>query len=517
LPQFSVPTFYLNNLPDLPAFAGLAGEISARYGQEAFVGALQPADDYGSLYPYVGKVLHEDYFHGTVMRYGLVDAQGRIVVDPVFSQVGFIANGPEPGAEYLSLTYPMDKNDTKAQEIAQITDFFSIRSHHQFAKADGTWVSPLYYGDYVKLSEDRVTVVLHGDKPEEVWYGLGVKYQLYDLQGELLAEGEGSPSEFCEGLALLQHTQGANDEYFSTYSYIDKKGQTVIKGPFSDAVNFEDGKAMVALENGALFAVIDREGNYLVGPKRIGESFSLWGGAYLSFWENDKQGMMDRMGNIVLPAVYDFISHHYEGDNYLLAAQKPDQTYDIVDLRSSHSEPADESFTYIRAEQDGWLIAEMQDMEDDSYPPADMYLLRGEARHSFLATEYGRISLRYFADDIFSLCVDNGSDGDQLSVRFFDAGIGETVKTWPGWNSYSYDQTSQGSVYYLENGYFQKQLVLGKDFEPLFMAEHMAGAEAFRDIRYLKDGLFSVRTDRFGGLMRMDGSWLIRVLTRYQD
>jgi hypothetical protein len=86
------------------------------------------------------------------------------------------------------------------------------------------------------------------------------------------------------------------------------------------------------------------------------------------------------------------------------------------------------------------------------------------------------------------------------------------------YNNYShFEQTPQGRVHYLENGYTQKYFALSADFEPLFAVQNIMEANAFRDIRYLKDGLFTVRTARFSGLMRMDGSWLICIIAQNQD
>jgi hypothetical protein len=517
-PQFNVPTFQLDSLPPLPPFAGLAEEIYTRYSPEAFVDALRPAAGYGKLYPYIGKVLYDNFFHGASMRYGLVDEQGRIVVDPVYAEAYYTEGGPEAGAEYLVLSYPMDKNDTEAQEAAIAMDFFSVRKHYQFAKADGSWVSPLYYGDEARLFADRVIVQVNSDNPEEVWSGRGVKYKLYDLQANLLSEGEGRLANFCDGLGLVQNVIEENGEYLNAYSYIDKNGNTIIEGPFSSATDFEDGKALVTLEKETFFAVIDAGGNYVVEPKRIGDMVYLYSGnKYLTFRDKYRQGMIDRMGNIVLPAVYEYISHSYEGDNYLLAAQKPNQEYDIVDLRSGQIAPADANLANFNVLQNGWLLAQTQTqvLPDGSYATPDQYLIRGEERYEFLAKDYWNCYIRYVKDNIFAICENEYPDG--YNVYFFDTLQGEIIKTCPGWYYSSADQTPQGAVYYLHNDYKQKNLVLAEDFEPLFTSGDMAGAAGFSEIRYLKDGLFTARTDRFSGLIRSDGSWLIRVEAQYND
>ena len=518
-PEFDAPTFYLDRLPDLPAFSGLPGEISARYYEEAYIDTLQPSDDYGQLYPYIGKVLYDNSFVGSDMRNGLVDARGRIVVDPVYSWVSYGSTGPEPDTDYLTLTYPLGRNDVKAQRIARDTDFYVLRRHFQFASSDGSWVSPIFYGDSATLSGDRVIITLNSDDPEEVWTARGFRSQIFDLDGVLLSEVEGSLFGFSEDLTVLQRQVNIDGQNTAVYSYLDKDGQVVIEGPFSSASNFHDGQAMVSLENGAFYAIIDKQGNYIVEPKHIGDAVYWYeGNTYFPFYENGKQGMIDRQGNVVLPAVYNYISFLYgEEDNYLLSAHKFDGTYDIIDLRTGQIEPADETITYVSVEQDNWLIMQAEDRTSGSYPPPDQYLKRGEKEYTFLGSEYGRIYLRYMADDIFVINDNNDPDGIKCSVSFFDAGSGEIIKTWPDWMCYNYVQTPQGKVYYLDNWYTQKAFILSEDFEPLFKPESMAGASAFNEIRHLKDDLYTARTARYSGLLRADGSWLIRVTVQNQD
>jgi len=516
--DYSVPTFQLDKLPDLPAYAGLPKEIYTRYSSEAYVDTLRLASDYGQLYPYIGKVVNADFF-ALELRYGLVDNQGRIVVDPVYSGASYITTGPEPGADYLSLSYPIDKIDAAAKETGQQTGYYDMRTHFQFAKADGSWVSPLYYGNNAILSEDRVIVSLQSDNPDYRYSNEGDKYQLYDLESNLIAEGIGSLSGFSEGLSLLTIPKTENGSYYTDCSYIDQDGHTVIAGPFSSATDFKDGKALVTLENGALFAVIDKQGNYLVEPKQLGDSFYVYDSDYLTFWNNGLEGMIDRMGNTVLPAIYNYIYYDVLLGGYA-AAQKPDGTYEAVDLQTGRAVPVDGDYTDVFTSGDGWLIAQKSDMNSQIYSPPDVSLIRGDKQYQFPGSEYGDLYLSYIANDIFAVNVYSDPVDGKSSVSFFDAATGETVKVWPGWNYSDSEQTPQGPVHYIYNydsSYSQKTMALSDDFESIFPKEALAGIAAFNQISYLKDGLFSVRTDRYGGLIRADGSWLIRVVAQEQD
>ena len=512
--EYSVPTFRLDNLPALPSYTGLPKEIYTRYSQEAYVNTLKPAADYGQLYPYFGKTLL-DSFEAAEFRYGLSDAQGRIVVDPVYSSVSPVDTGPDQGADYWKLVYPVDKLDAEAQQALQATGVYDTRTRYQFAKADGTWVSPVYFGNDATLSGDRVIVTLQNNDPQYAYSPIASKYQLYDLEGNLISEGDGAISGFSGDLAVVHNMKDYDSPAVCTY--IDKNGKTAIAGPFSSATDFLNGQACVALDNDTLFAVIDGQGNYIIQPEKIGDSVSLSDNSdYMAFTENGLQGMIDRMGNIVVPAVYNSVPYYDNSDGSLLLAYKPDNSYDAIDLAAGKTTSLGSDYSYVYNSGDNWLIASVWSTDSDNYVPPDYYILRGETRYPFLSSEYGDVSLSYLANDIFAVN-SSGDSADQYKVSFFDANKGEIIKSFSGLNCYSSEETPQGTVYYLMDNYSQKITALSADFEPLFTQDEMAGADAFRSISYLKDGLFSVRTDRYGGLMRMDGSWLIRVIASSVD
>jgi len=517
-PEFSVPTFQLDKLPDLPAYAGLPKEIYTRYSSEASVDTFRPPSDYGQLYPYIGKVVSA-YTSSLEYRYGLVDDKGQIVVDPVYSGASYVTTGPEPGAEYLCLSYPISKFDAAAKETGQETGYYDMRTHFQFAKADGSWVSPLYYGNNAILSGDLVIVSLQSYNPDDMYSNAGDKYQLYDLESNLIAEGTGDLSGFSEGLSLLTVSQWINGDYVNNCSFIDKQGNTVIAGPFSSAMDFKDGKALVTLENGALLAVIDKQGNYLVQPKEIGDPLYLYDSDYLTFWDNGLAGMIDRMGNIVLPAIYSNIYYDNTQSETVLA-QKPDGPFEIVDPRTGQATPLDSAYTNVYTSGDGWLIAQVSDWSSQTYTSPDTYLIRGDKKYQFLGSEYGDIFISYIANDIFAIDTYSDPTDGKFRLRLFNAATGETVKEWPGYIYNNSEQTPQGLVNYIftyDTLYNQKIIALSDSFEPIFSTENMAGADALFQINYLKDGLFSVLTNRYGGLMHMDGSWLIRVVAQEQD
>ena len=495
----------------MPAYEGLPEEIYTRYGDEAFVDTLQPASDYGRLYPYIGKSLR-----CSGVRYGLADAQGRIVVDPVYEDVSYDAKGPEAGAEYLSLTYTFEKEDVDALKATPDLWFFDIPRRFQFAKTDGSWVSPLYFGTHAVLSEDRVIVTARSDDPAYMYSDEGTKYQLYDLEANLISEGEGYLSEFSEGLCLRMRSFEKNGEYHRDCSYIDKNGNVAIAGPFSDATGFRDGEALVTLDENKVFAAIDRQGNYLFEPKRVGGSIDLNDSDYITYWNGYSKGLIDRRGNIVVPEAYGYSWDDSQQNWPLLAVKNPDQTHSIINLQTGLAEQVEGGFSAVYSAGDGWFMAEKRDEEHD-WQLLEACLIRGGERRQLPVPEQGDIYFRHVANDMFTINRYGDSAREEDSVSFFDASIGETVKSLPGWHYSNCELTAQGRVYFLSGTRIWSLMVLNEDLEPIFSAENMDGVGTIRDIRYLEDDMFSVCTDRFGGLVRMDGSWLMRVVVREQD
>ena len=94
--------FLLSSLPELEPFEAFT-DISSRY-YENYTDKLRASDEYGRLYPYPGKVLHSSWMNET--RYGLCDAQGRIVLDPVCTYISI--QSFDAGVEIMQLIYAVE-------------------------------------------------------------------------------------------------------------------------------------------------------------------------------------------------------------------------------------------------------------------------------------------------------------------------------------------------------------------------------------------------------------------------
>ena len=96
------------SVADYPtAESGCPPEVGGRYNP-GYTAQLKPADDYGGLVPYAGLRLSDDWFVATGCLYGLMTRDGRVVVDPVYSQVSVmggvmvLTRGQEDGPRYAA-------------------------------------------------------------------------------------------------------------------------------------------------------------------------------------------------------------------------------------------------------------------------------------------------------------------------------------------------------------------------------------------------------------------------------
>ena len=96
------------SVADYPtADSGLPPEVGGRYYPD-YTAELKPADDYGGLVPYAGLRLSDDWYVDTGCLYGLMTRDGRVVVDPVYSQVSVmggvlvLTRGQEDGPRFAA-------------------------------------------------------------------------------------------------------------------------------------------------------------------------------------------------------------------------------------------------------------------------------------------------------------------------------------------------------------------------------------------------------------------------------
>lgn len=511
--QFEQPTFLLSELPALTAY-NAPREIVNRYAGDDFVDTLKPADDYGRLYPYEGRVVGAGWWEARSW-YGLVDKEGRIVVDPVYRYAYYqdVKEGEEP--VYLMLAYPVDKDDAEAQQLLLDSEGWIQRGRYVFAAADGSWVSEEFYGDEASLSEERIIIRDYGGNIENVWSGRGQSFRIYDLQGSLIASAQGQFYSFQEGRGSVYHA-GESDQDQGYYYYIDRDGRVAIPGPFLEASNFVEGRANVSIGEDwehRRWGVIDTAGNFIEGPSANISEENYYEGDYTRFYQgndyNRLVGVKDRAGNIIIPATYDWVGLAYEPGSTLAIGDKEQgngaRISYLLDLQSgaaSEIKLEGENVTSASVSGNNWCVVEYE---------GGTALLKGEQEYRFdvQRSDGEYLYCRYMQDDLFALNYEKPNENHRTVYRvdIFDAVQGRVVKSIANCH-YSNTVNNKFLSFYLPGN--SRILLLNRDFTPAFSPE-VFGGDMLRDISHVADDVYRVRTNLTSGLLRENGEWLVRV------
>ncbi|MGN1002921.1 MAG: WG repeat-containing protein [Oscillospiraceae bacterium] len=228
--------------------------------REEWIGALEPSDGYGMLYPFLGTRLHSEsngriYEEGAL--YGLFDENGRIVVDPVYSEIRFLSYYDSYAGE--SVQVPMlllGRGDSEKMVYA-------------IASPDGSFVTDCCYG-YVRTTAFGVLCAESFESEEFVLYGFDGRVLLTEKELKL---GESK---------LLW-------------------GASSLSGGDSDLL-------LAELDSGCCY--VNLNGRLVGGPYEYGDIFS---GGYANVQERSKWGVIDTSGNWVVPAAYRSVRRGHDG------------------------------------------------------------------------------------------------------------------------------------------------------------------------------------------------------------
>ena len=503
--EFEKPTFYLSELPDIEPFE-IAPEIKSRYGGEEYSDKLKPADDYGKLYPYEGA-RQRAAGYGYISRYGLVDAKGRIVVDPVYEYAYY--GGPD--MDYLCLYYPQER----INPLGDPAGMYEERPKRiVVAKADGSFVSDDYFGSGASMSEDRIIIGSYST-------GDGMQtpdFKIYDLDGGLLFEGDGYFQGFFEDLGIVQvveyDRQVQKEKWW--YQYIDRDGRVVIPGPFLDARPFKDGEAFVSVGEEwetALYGVIGTNGNYITPPSMRWSEFNeifLESQEYsYTYGDSGLQGIMDNNGNIVVPVMYNWVMMDSENTAAIAGNSRgASGEFFIYDLKNGEKRKIDGKVSYVNLLGNGWWMIEY---EQEANGTGHITILKGDIEYIF-EYPYGQSMYCDFIRDSLLALNYYGSgaekNGDYQRTDIFDADSGEILKSLPGLH-YQYGIEDRLYTFYSENS--ERIVVLDQNFKPLFPEGTFGASDSLTGFQPLTDGIYQARTVFSSGLLKENGEWLIRV------
>ena len=255
------------NFPDTP-YAPVPPP--ARYYAQTTLELIQ-GDNYGRIWPYIGGYIESYWMQSELI--GLCDESGKIICDPAYNQVNII----EQGGKRL---YRLVKNrrDEEGNDISGTT----------LAKLDGSWVH--CYEDISYMSEE----------PEYIW------------------------------ISWYTWRQPIYYEYISVkenglWGVIDYEGNQILPCKYKEPVCFSEGLAAVLSEDGETYGFIDVRGAEVLGPYPTAQQQPEdWSGSKLPwtdgvlfsegrvrYCDREKYGVIDREGQIVIPAKYDFVTSYY--------------------------------------------------------------------------------------------------------------------------------------------------------------------------------------------------------------
>ena len=215
----------------------------------------------------------------------------------------------------------------------------------QFGVIDkqGNYVVPLSYSGILSYSEGLAAVSM-GEYPDE-------KFGFIDTTGAvaipLTFDRTGS---FSDGLAMVQLD--------GKYGFIDKTGAIVIPIEYDGVYPFEDGYAKVIKGEypNRRFGVVDKTGTLII-PIEYDDISRDYNTPNKVFYEgmaevfkDNKCGFADESGSIVVPPIYDYVSHFADG----MATVSQSNKYGVIDAKGSVIAPIEYDDMYAFTDDLAW-------------------------------------------------------------------------------------------------------------------------------------------------------------------
>lgn len=231
--------------------------------------------------------------------WGYMDSTGKEIIAPQYPMAGFYYEG----LAYVQIGEALGFIDITGKEV----------------------IKAIYPSAYI-FNEGFASVMI-----DEDWGAINSK-------GELVVEAVyAAPFLFHNNLARFKQERGL----FSTYGFINTKGDTVIYPQFEKVSEFSDGLCM-ASKDGYKYGYINTSGEWVIEPTfEIGASMKIGGeydfsekdfsSGYVAIQKEDKYGVMDKSGKMVLDYKYAFIGKFSEG----LAPAKKDSLYGYMDIKGN--------------------------------------------------------------------------------------------------------------------------------------------------------------------------------------
>lgn len=254
---------------------------------------LIAAEDYGTLIPFPGKRIYTDWMVDTWL-FGLVTANGEIVVDPVYSNASVIQQyDPVLGRAVTMPCLLLQKVNYDPDTEKELWDV-------AVAAADGSWVRDGYtrfYGSSGELmalgTADGRMEVLNSDGSLR-W---SKRYTELELPDYVTENGE--------ALNITEGTICYWDDYNSperTVYYLDlNSGKVTKRMGGAVAWSFSDGLAATwqEVDGTTLYGYVDKTGEWVIAPQYI-EANDFCGGTAIVKLQDMRQALIDKTGTVLL-------------------------------------------------------------------------------------------------------------------------------------------------------------------------------------------------------------------------
>ena len=231
--------------------------------------------------------------------WGYIDTTGKIAIEPAYKWAGFFIDG----LAFVS----------SGKQFGFIDETGKLVIKEQFANVSN------FSEGYASFLED------------EDWGVINTK-------GEVVIEPRfAAPLIFHDGLAKFKLERGL----FSTYGFVNTKGDTAIYPKYEKLSDFSNGVCM-ASKDGSKYGYINTQGEWVIPETmEMGAMMKINGeydfsdkdfsNGFIAVSKNDKYGLMDINGKMVLDYKFDFIGKYSEG----LAPAKKDSLYGYIDQRGN--------------------------------------------------------------------------------------------------------------------------------------------------------------------------------------
>lgn len=249
-------------------------------------------------------------------EFAYIDKTGKVVIYGPFSLASDFRNGQAPVmmSKYLFANgkWTLGNLGVHAGKPALLTPDGKIKD----LKITGDL--PVFYDDLAVA-----TVAVPTENKLDYDRGCG----LIDSSGNVvLTQKWDSPGEYSEGLVAVTDKEWAAvsvrsiDDMGSKFSYVDRKGEIKIKGPFSAAQRFSEGLAAVSTRKVSMggrgktdlrfyhdhdYFYIDKSGKTVI-PGTFYEAMPFAGGLAAVMTDSGKWGYVDKTGKMVIASQFDW-------------------------------------------------------------------------------------------------------------------------------------------------------------------------------------------------------------------